>query len=57
MFDPTTNAEITAVCGTTDKTYVLDPLPANQLRDNITSIVSAITMITNTSLDEAVKAT
>ena len=54
MFDPTTNAEITAICGTTDKTCELDPLPANQLRDNITSIVSVITMITNTSLDEAV---
>ena len=25
--DPTTNAEITAICGTTDKTCVLDPLP------------------------------
>ena len=51
VFDPTTNAEITAICGTTDKTCVLDHMPANQLRDNITSIVSVITMITNTSLD------
>ena len=42
-----------AICGTTDKTCVLVPLPANQLRDNITSIVSAITMVTNASLDEA----
>ena len=33
---------------------MLDPLPANQLRDHITSIVSVITMITNTSLDGAV---
>ena len=48
VFDPT------ATCGSTDKTCVLDPLPANQLRDNITSIVSVITMITNTSLDDAV---
>ena len=39
VFALTTNAEITAICGTTDKTCVLDPLPANQLRDNITSIV------------------
>ena len=54
MFDPTTNAEITVICGTTDKTCILDPLPANQLRDNITSIVSIITLITNASLDEAV---
>ena len=54
MFDPTTHAEITAICGTTDKTCVLDPLPANQLRDNITNIVSVITNITNTSLGEAV---
>ena len=45
VFDPTTNAEITAICGTTDKTCVLDPLPANQLRDNTTSIVSVITTI------------
>ena len=36
------------------KTCVLDHLPANQLRDNINSIVSVITMITNTSVDEAV---
>ena len=36
------------------KTCILDPLPANQLKDNITSIVSVIIMITNTSLDEAV---
>ena len=54
MFDPTTNAEITAICGTTDKTCVLDPLPANQLRDDISSIVSVITMTTNISLDETV---
>ena len=54
MFDPTTNAEITAISGTTDKTCVLDHLPVNQLRDNITGIVSVITMTTNTSLDEAV---
>ena len=33
---------------------VLDPLPANQLTDNITRIVPAITRITNTSLDEGV---
>ena len=42
-----------AICGATDKTCVLVPLPANQLRDNITSIVSAITMVINASLDEA----
>ena len=54
VFDPTTNVEITAIYGTTDKTYVLDPLPANQLKHNITSIVSVITMITNASLDKAV---
>jgi len=53
VFDPTTNADVTAICGTTDKTCVLDPLPANQLMDNITSIVSVITLITNASLDEA----
>ena len=33
---------------------VWDPLPANQLTDNITRIVPAITRITNTSLDEGV---
>ena len=54
VFDPNTNAEITAICGTTDKICVFGPLPANQLRDNINSIVSVITKITNTSLDEAV---
>ena len=54
VFDPTTNAEITTICGTTDKTCVLDFLPANQLRDNTTSIVSVITLISNASLDEAV---
>ena len=36
------------------KPFLMDPLPANQIRDNITSIVSVITMITNNSLDEAV---
>ena len=30
----------------------VDPLPANQLTDNITSIVPAITRISNASLDE-----
>ena len=54
MFDPTTNAEITTIFGTTYKTCVLDHLPANQLKDNITSIVSVITIITNTSMDKAV---
>ena len=54
MFDQNTNAEITAICGTTDKTCVLDPLPVNQVRDNITRIVSVITLLTNASLDEAV---
>ena len=54
VLDPITNAEIQIFCGTTDKTCVLDPLPAIQLRDNITSIVSIITLITNASLDEAV---
>ena len=33
---------------------MLDPLPANQLTDNITRIVPAITQITNTSQDEGV---
>ena len=54
MFDQNTNAEITAICGTTDKTCVLGPLPVNQLRDNITRVVSVITLLTNASLDEAV---
>ncbi|KAK2189960.1 hypothetical protein NP493_92g03003 [Ridgeia piscesae] len=55
VFDQTTNTEITAICSATKKTCVLDPLPANQLlADNITSIVPAITRITNTSLDEGV---
>ena len=36
------------------KRAVLDPLPANQLTDNIIRIVPAITRITNTSLDEGV---
>ena len=40
--------------GTTYKTCVMDHLPDNQLKDNITSIVSVITMITNTSMDKAV---
>ena len=53
-FDQTTNTEITAICSATKKTCVLDPLPANQLTDNITRIVPAITRITNTSLDEGV---
>ena len=54
VFDRTTNTEITAICSATKKTCVLDPLPANQLTDNITRIVPAITRITNTSLDEGV---
>ena len=33
---------------------MLDPLPANQLTDNITAIVPAITRIKNASLDEGV---
>ena len=54
VFDQTTNTEITAICSAIKKTWVLDPLPANQLTDNITRIVPAITRITNTSLDEGV---
>ena len=54
VFDQTTNTEITAICSATKKTCVLDPLPANQLNDNITRIVPAITRITNTSVDEGV---
>ena len=54
VFDRTTNTEITAICSATKKTCMLDPLPANQLTDNITGIVPAITRITNTSLDEGV---
>ena len=54
VFDQTTNTEITAICSATKKTCVLGPLPANQLTDNITRIVPAITRITNTSLDEGV---
>ena len=45
VFDRTTNTEITAICTATKKTCVLDPLPANQLTDNITSIVPAIKRI------------
>ena len=54
VFDQTTNTEITAICSATKKTCVLGPLPANQLTDNITRIVPAITRITNTSLNEGV---
>ena len=54
VFDQNTNAEITAICGTTDNTCVLGPLPVNQLRDNISRIVSVITLLINASLDEAV---
>ena len=54
VFDRTTNTEITAICSATKKTCVLDPLPAKQLTDNITSIVPAITRITNASLDDGV---
>ena len=54
MFDRTTSTEITAICCATKKTCVLDHLPANQLTDNITSIVPAITRVTNASLDEGV---
>ena len=54
MFDQTTNTEITAICSATKKTCVLDPLPTNQLTDNITRIVPAITRITNTPLVEGV---
>ena len=56
VFDRTTNTEITAICSATKKMCVLDPLPANQLTDNITNIVPAITRITNASLDEGVMA-
>ena len=51
MFDRTTNTKITAICNKTNKTCVVDPLPANQLTDKITSIVPAITRIINASLD------
>ena len=54
VFDRTTNTEITAIGSATKKTCVLEPLPANQLTDNITRIVPAITRITNISLDEGV---
>ena len=55
VFDRTMYTEITAICNATKKTCVLDPLPANQLTDNnIPSIVPAITLITNASLDEGV---
>ena len=54
VFDRTTNTEITAICSATKKTCVLYPLLANQLTDNITRIVPAITRVTNTSLDEGV---
>ena len=48
VFERTSNTEITAICSSTKKT------PANQLTYNITSIVPAITWITNTSLGEGV---
>ena len=54
VFDRTTYTEIIAICNATKKTCLLDPLPANQLTDNNTSIVPAITLITNASLDEGV---
>ena len=54
VFDQRTITYITAICSVTKKTCVLDPMPANQLTDNITRIVPAITRITNTSLDEGV---
>ena len=54
MFFRTTNTEIIAICSATKKTCVLDHVPANQLTDNITRIVPAITRITNASLDEGV---
>ena len=57
VFDRTTTTEITAIFSATNKTCVLDPLPSNQLTDNITSIVPAITRITNASLDEGVMPT
>ena len=47
VFDRTTSTEITAICCATNKVCMLDPLPENQLTDNITSIVPAITRITN----------
>ena len=52
VFDRTKNTEITTIGSAGNKTCVLDPLPANQLIDNITLIVPAITRITNASLDE-----
>ena len=54
VFDRTTSTDIKAICSATKKTCVLDPLPTNQLTDNITRIVPAITRITNASLDEGV---
>ena len=45
------NTYNTAICSVTKKTCVLYPLLANQLTDNITGIVPAITRITNASLE------
>ena len=57
VFDRTTNTEITVICSATNKTCVLDPLPANQLTDNITSIVPVNTRIINASLNDGVMST
>ena len=54
VFSRTTSTEIATICCATKKTCVLDPLPANQLTDNITGIFPPFTRITNASLDEGV---
>ena len=54
VFDRTTNTEITAICSANKKTCMLDPLPANQLTDDITRIVPAITRIPGRGSDAEV---
>ena len=50
----TTTADISNILGITGKTCILDPLPTKQLSDNVESIVSIITYVTNASVENAV---
>ena len=53
-FDATRVSEIELIIAQTFKTCQLDPMPSNHVKDNIISLVSVITNITNASLSQGV---
>ena len=53
-FDATCVSEIELIIATTAKTCHLDPMPSKHINDNILSLASVMTDITNASLSEGV---